>query len=54
MTLNKFQHRVEVFKKASGGTCDKDTVILALEAQDMNSVKISKHTYLERNISVKG
>ena len=40
MTLNKFQHRVEVFKKASGGTCDKDTVILALEAQDMNSVKI--------------
>ena len=52
MTLNKFQHRVEVFKKASGGTCDKDTVILALEAQDMNSVRICKHTCLDWNISV--
>ena len=49
MTLNKFQHRVEVFKKASGGTCDKDTVILALEAQDMNSVRIKNiQTYMPR------
>ena len=34
MTLNKFQHRVEVFKKISGVTCDKDSVILALNARD--------------------
>ena len=47
MTLNKFQHRVEVFKKASGGTCDKDTVILSLEAQDMDSVD-SFEIYIDR------
>ena len=34
MTLNKFQHRVEVFKKISGVTCDKDSAILALNARD--------------------
>ena len=38
MTLNKFQHRVEVFKKSSGATCDENTVILALNAQDLDSV----------------
>ena len=35
MTLNKFQHRVEIFKKVSGTTCDKDSVILAINAQDL-------------------
>ena len=34
MSLNKFQHRVEVFKKLTGTTCDKDSVILALNARD--------------------
>ena len=34
MSLNKFQHRIEVYKKSSGATCDKDTVILGLYARD--------------------
>ena len=38
MTLNKFQHRVEIFKKVSGTTCDKDSVILALNARDLLTV----------------
>ena len=40
MTLNKFQHRVEVFKKVSGTTCDKDSVILAVNARDLLTVTL--------------
>ena len=35
MTLNKFRHSVEVFKKSAGATtCDQNNVILALNAMD--------------------
>jgi len=34
LTLNKFQHRIEVFKKSTGATCDKDTILLGVYARD--------------------
>ena len=38
MTLNKFQHRIEVYKKSSGGTCDSNSVILGVYARDNDTV----------------
>ena len=52
MTLNKFQHRVEVFKKETGVTCDKDSVILALNARDLASTATKEGK--ERNTNVEG
>lgn len=52
MTLNKFQHRVEVFKKVSGTTCDKDSVILALNARDL--LTTSAITSKERSSNAEG
>ena len=48
MSLNKYQHRVEVFKKVSGTTCDRNSVILALNAR--NPVNIYA---LNKSINIK-
>ena len=39
LTLNKFQHRIEVFKKSTGATCDKDTILLGVYARDNDTVR---------------
>ena len=40
MTLNRFEHRIEVFKKSSGGTCDLNSVILGVYASDNEVMKL--------------
>jgi len=54
MSLNKFQHRVEVFKKSSGATCDFNTVILALNAQDETTGSSASIINKKRSSNVEG